>query len=47
MLHTVGGISMSKETESRSTYTIKEEKAGIGMVQIADDVVASIAGIAA
>lgn len=38
---------MSNETESRCTYTIKQEKPGIGMVQIADDVVASIAGIAA
>ena len=38
---------MSNETESRCTYTIKQEKQGIGMIQIADDVVAAIAGIAA
>lgn len=38
---------MSNETENRCTYTIKQEKHGIGMVQIADDVVAAIAGIAA
>ena len=38
---------MSNATESRCTYTIKQEKPGIGMVQIANDVVAAIAGIAA
>ncbi len=38
---------MSSATESRCTYTIKQEKPGIGMVQIANDVVAAIAGIAA
>ncbi|MBQ9885763.1 MAG: Asp23/Gls24 family envelope stress response protein [Lachnospiraceae bacterium] len=38
---------MAKEAQSRSAYSIKEEKPGIGMVQIADDVVAAIAGIAA
>lgn len=38
---------MSNETENRCTYTIKQDKQGIGMVQIADDVVAAIAGIAA
>ncbi len=38
---------MSNEAENRCTYTIKQEKPGIGMVQIANDVVAAIAGIAA